>query len=145
MVDELKEYIINGKTYKVDGKTILLDYSEHEKQIAEVIAKETGKNVCLVPRITYPQNIQTADYLIDGIKYDLKTPLGAGKNTLYGMVKSKKRQANNFVICLDKTELTIQEVERQIEGIYHSEHTKFVDKIVLVKDNSIKKVYERKK
>lgn len=144
-VEDLQEYFVNGEAFKVDGKRVLLDYSEHEKEIANIIAKGTGKDIKMVPRITFPQNIQTPDYLIDGIKFDLKTPLGNGKNTLYGMVKSKKKQANNFVICADKTALSMDEIEQQIHGIYSSRNTAFVDIIILVKNQEIVKIYKRNK
>jgi len=144
-VSDLLEYVFNGEKFQVDGKRVLLDYSEHERKIAEIIAKESGKKVEMVPRVTFPQNVQTPDYLIDGMKFDLKTPTGNGKNTLYGMVKSKKRQANNFVICADQTILSMEDIEEQIRGIYSSTHTSFVDIIVLVRDEKIMKVYARKK
>ena len=144
-VEDLQEYFVNGEAFKVDGKRVLLDYSEHEKEIANIIAKGTGKDIKMVPRITFPQNIQTPDYLIDGIKFDLKTPLGNGKNTLYGMVKSKKKQANNFVICADKTALSMDEIEQQIQGIYSTRNTAFVDIIILVKNQEIVKIYKRNK
>ena len=144
-VEDLQEYFVNGVAFKVDGKRVLLDYSEPEKEIANIIAKGTGKDIKMVPRITFPQNIQTPDYLIDGIKFDLKTPLGNGKNTLYGMVKSKKKQANNFVICADKTALSMDEIEQQIQGIYSSRNTAFVDTIILVKNQEIVKIYKRNK
>lgn len=144
-VEDLQEYFVNGEAFKVDGKRVLLDYSEHEKEIANIIAKGTGKDIKMVPRITFPQNIQTPDYLIDGIKFDLKTPLGNGKNTLYGMVKSKKKQANNFVICADKTALSMDEIEQQIQGIYSSRNTAFVDIIIMVKNQEIVKIYKRNK
>ena len=101
-VEDLQEYFVNGEAFKVDGKRVLLDYSEHEKEIANIIAKGTGKDIKMVPRITFPQNIQTPDYLIDGIKFDLKTPLGNGKNTLYGMVKSKKNKQIILLYVLTK-------------------------------------------
>ncbi len=145
VVSERLEYLSDGKTFRVDGKNVILDYSEHELQIAEIIARESGKKVEIVPRVTFPQNIQTPDYLIDGVKFDLKTPRGNGKNTLYGMIKSKKRQANNFIICADQTALSIEDIEEQVKGIYSSRHTSFVDKIVLVKNGKIVKVYARKK
>lgn len=144
-IEDMLEYTVDGNTYVVDGKKVLLDYSAHEKNIAQLIANETGKEIKMVPRITYPQGIQTPDYLIDGARFDLKTPLGNGKNTIYGMVKSKKRQANNFVICADKTELNIEELKQQILDIYHSKNTSFVDTIILVKGNEIINVYKRKK
>lgn len=144
-VSEMREYKVNGESYKVDGKRILLDYSTHEKEIAKIIAKESGRNIQLVPRITFPQGIQTPDYLIDGMRYDLKTPIGNGKNTIYGMVKSKKKQSNNFVICADDTLLSNEELERQINDLYKSKHTSFIDSIVLIRENKILKVYSRKK
>lgn len=61
------------------------------------------------------------------------------------MVKSKKRQANNFVICADKTDLSIEELKRQILDIYRSKNTSFVDMIILIKDNKIINVYKRNK
>lgn len=122
-VKDILKVHINNEFFEVNGKTVLLDYSAHEKEIAEIIAEKCGKNVEMVPRVTYPQGIQTPDYLIDGSKYDLKTPIGNGKNTLYGMMKSKKRQANNFVICADKTELSTEELKRQIKAIYTSRNT----------------------
>ncbi|MFR4634061.1 MAG: hypothetical protein ACLT8I_16295 [Blautia faecis] len=80
--------------------------------------------------------------MINGSGYDLKTPLGNGKNTLYGMVKSKKKQANNFVICADKTELTVEELRQQIEDIFRSRNTAFVNTIVLIKNNKIVNIYK---
>lgn len=144
-VSDLLEYIVDGELYRVDNDKITLDYSGHEKQIAEIIAQKSGKQVQMVPRINYPQGIQTPDYLIDGARFDLKTPTGNGKNTLYGMVKSKKRQANNFVICADKTPLELNELIRQIKNIYLSKHTAFVDNIILVRDMKIVKAYRRNK
>lgn len=142
---DLFEYRVNGEIYKVDGSRIVLDYSKHEKEIAELIARETGRDVKMVPRVAYPQGVQTPDYLIDEVRFDLKTPEGKGKNTIYGLVKSKKKQSNNFIICADKTELSIDEIKRQVADIYHSKHTTFVDTIILVKDNKIISVYKRNK
>lgn len=97
----------------------------------------------MIPRISFPQNIKTPDYIIDGARFDLKTPEGNSKNTIYGMVKSKKKQANNYVICADKTPLDIKEIDRQIQGLYCSQHTRFVDTVVLIKDYKIIKAYKK--
>ena len=34
-VQDLQEYAVGGMTYKVDGHNVQLDYSAHEKEIAE--------------------------------------------------------------------------------------------------------------
>ena len=59
---------VKGKTYVVDGKKILQDHDKTEEKIADMIAKRTGKNVHLLPRIIEPKNVKCADYLIEGEK-----------------------------------------------------------------------------
>ena len=80
LVIEKPLYIINGKTYVVDGVHVILKPSERERKIAEILSSKYGKTVELVPQIVYPQGIKTPDYLIDGERFDLKSPTGEGKN-----------------------------------------------------------------
>ena len=47
-------------------------------------------------------------------------------------------------MCIDKTPLQIEEVERQIEGVYESKRTDFIDEVVVLKSGEIVKVYKRK-
>ena len=108
-------------------------------------SKMVHRSTNMVPRVVYPQGVQTPDYMIEGVGYDLKTPVGNGKNTIYGAVKSKKKQANNFIICIDETELSLAEIERQVKGIYTSDHTRFVDTILLMENGSIVRAFKRKK
>ena len=144
IVTDLTEYEVDGVVYKVDEIHVVLDYSQYEKEIANILAGKYGREANMIPRISYPQGISTADYLIDGVRYDLKTPRGKGKNTLYGMVKSKKRQANNFIVDLDRTELKIDEILKQNEDIFRSRHTDYVKEIVYIKNKEVIKAYERK-
>ena len=80
LVIEKPLYIINGKTYVVDGVHVILKPSEKERKIAEILSSKYGKTVELVLQIVYPQGIKTPDYLIDGERFDLKSPTGEGKN-----------------------------------------------------------------
>ena len=70
---------------------------------------------------------------------------GRGKNVLYGMISKNRKQASNFIYDLSNCPLDMDEIEGQIDGIYRSSHTLFVDKIILFKDDKILKVYKRKK
>lgn len=121
----------------------MLDPKENEKQIAEVVGKYKGKEVNIVPRIVFPQGISTPDYLIDGKKFDLKSPKGSGKSALYDMLHKKKNQADNFIFDISNCGLTVEEAKKQIEGIYKSSHTKFVEEIILVKDGKVIKEYRK--
>ena len=91
----------------------------------------------------HPQGIQTPDYMIDGDRFDLKSPTGRGKNLLYGMLAKKKRQSPNFIFDITGCPLSEEDIIRQIGGIYASRHTSFVEKIVIFKSREILKVFDR--
>lgn len=142
-VVEKWEYMVNGVKYMVDGKHIVLCPTEKERRIASVLSESYGKTVELVPRIMYPQGIQTPDYLIDGERFDLKCFQSSGPNVFYNLIAKKKKQSPNFIFEVTDCLLSIEEMEKQVEGLYRSKHTLFVEKIVLIKNGKIFRVYER--
>lgn len=142
-VSNLQKYTINGVTYEVDGKHIVLQPTERERDLAIILSEKYGKNVEFVPQVMYPQGLQTPDYLIDGERFDLKSPTGSGKNLLYGMIAKKKKQSPNFIFDITECPLSEDDIERQIYGLYISQHTKFIKKIVIVKNEEIIKVYDK--
>lgn len=141
---DMKEYDVNGVTYKVDGKRVTLHPTEQERSVAAVLSKKYGKIVEFVPQIMYPQGIQTPDYLINGERFDLKNFKSSGKNVFYNMIAKKKKQSPNFIFDITECPLSAEEIERQINGLYSSHHTRFIEKIVVMKDGKIEKVYMRK-
>jgi len=143
-VSEKREYIVNGVPYKVDGNHVILHPTEQEREIARVLSEKYGKAVELVPQIMYPQGIQTPDYMIDGDRFDLKSPTGKGKNLIYGLIAKKHKQADNFVVDISDCPLSIEEIEMQIESLYTSPRTGFLEKVILMKGGEILKVYGRK-
>ena len=60
------------------------------------------------------------------------------------MISKKKRQAGNFVLDISKCPLDEDEIYKQVDDIYWSRHTAFVDKIILIKDDQIRKILIRK-
>ena len=143
-VTEKQEYIVNGTTYTVDGKHVILRPTEQEKEVAAILSGKYGKTVELVPQIVFPLGIQTPDYLIDGDRFDLKSPIGRGKNLIYGLVAKKRKQSDNFIIDISGCPLSEEEIMRQIEGLYFSPRVGFLEKVVLMKNGEVLKVYERK-
>lgn len=142
-VVERQEYIIDGTTYKVDGKHVVLKPTEQERLIAEILSKKYGKTVELVPQVLYPQGIQTPDYLIDGERYDLKSPKGTGKNLLYGLIAKKRKQSHNFVVDITNCPLDMEKLEKQIDELYISPRVGFLEKLVLIKNGEVAKVLSR--
>lgn len=138
-----QEYTVNGTTYKVDGKHVILRPTQQEREVAAILSGKYGKTVEFVPQVMYPLGIQTPDYIIDGSRFDLKSPTGRGKNLLYGMLAKKKRQSPNFIFDITGCLLSEEDIIRQIEGIYSSRHTSFVEKIVVFRNGNILNAFDR--
>ena len=133
-----------GNKYKVDGKNVVLEPTKREKEVANILGKMYGGQVRIIPRVNEPPNIKTPDYIVNNEKFDLKEITGSGKYAIEGNLRKKKKQANNFIIDLTNSKIDFKEAERQIESIYRSKRYLWVDKIVIIKENTIIKIYQRK-
>lgn len=144
VVVEKQDYIVNGVLYKVDGKHVVLCPTVKEMEIADILKNKYGKNVELVPQVMFPQGIQTPDYLVDGERFDLKSPIGRGKNLLYGLIAKKRKQSHNFIIDVTDCPLKLEDLEKQAKDLYRSPRLGFLEKIVFIKDGKVEKVIFRK-
>lgn len=142
---DLQEWTVDGKVYPVDGHNVRFVYDDHEKRIAELLEREFGGEIYMVPKVEYPKSISTPDYLFRGDQFDLKTIKGKGKSVLYGAISKKKRQSSNFIFDLTDCPLLNNEILNQIRSIYKSDHTKFVDILMLVKNDKMLRVLARAK
>ncbi|KPJ22885.1 CdiA C-terminal domain-containing protein [Streptococcus phocae] len=114
----LNKYTKNGTIYQVDGHSVVLDHSSYEYQVASWLSKKTGLQVDMVPRVNFPENVNTPDYLIDGVPFDLKEITGLGKNVIDGNLRKAKKQAPNIIFDITKTPLSFEEIMGQLEHIY---------------------------
>mgnify|MGYP007111630016 CR=1 FL=1 len=142
-----KSIIVKSIEYKVDGKFVTFQHSEEEIHIAKVLSEKYAKKVYVLPKVNYPQGVKTHDYKIFDsdieVPYDLKTSIGNSKNTLYDMISKKKEQSEDFIFDLSKTKMSIDDAYSQINSIYKSKHTNFVQIIVVMKDDKILRVLRR--
>lgn len=142
-VTERKYFEYKGTKYEVDGKNVVLDYSEHEKEIAEWLEDTFGGEIYMIPRINYPEGISTPDYLWNSEYWDLKEIKGNSKQIFYHAVYKKKRQSSNFIFDVSSSKLSLEEVIDQIDSLYKRTDVPFVNKII-VKKNNIFLVFKRK-
>lgn len=142
-VEDRQYFKKDGIKYQVDGKNVVLDYSNKEKVIAEWLENTFGGELYMLPRINNPEGIQTADYLFRNEYWDLKTISGKSKQGLYHSIYKKKTQSNNFIFEIISSELSINELQKQIYNLYNRKDTEFLQKIILKKGNDIF-VYKRK-
>lgn len=133
----------NGVKYKVDGKYIKLEPTQRETEVARLLGKTYGGNIKIIPKVSEPASIKTPDYMINGQKFDLKEIEGNGRNTLDGAIKRQKRQANNFIFDITKTEMEENEAIQQIQKIYQSKHREWINTILLVEGNKVLKIFKR--
>lgn len=144
-VQDLHSYVVDGVSYTVDGHNVVLDYSPHEKEIAELLEQELGGEIFMVPRINSPQGVSTPDYLFRGKGYDLKT-IGqdAGPKTILNRIKKAKRQAHNFIIDVTAAkQLSDELIDKQIKRVFQEKETQFVDEIVIIRNDQIVKIIKR--
>ncbi|MDD6277981.1 MAG: hypothetical protein PUA55_05375 [Mycoplasma sp.] len=99
----------------------------------------------MLPRINIPEGIQTADYLFRGEKWDLKEIKSTGKNVLDNRVNGLKKQSNNFIFDISNTSISIKEIKNQIDKLYESPNRKWINKIMLIKNQKLICIYIRKK
>lgn len=139
--DPGKVFYKDGQRYEIDNHHVKFEPSQHEREIAEVLAEQLHERVILQPKIDDPPSIRMPDYIINGQGYDLKTVSGKGKNTLDSAVKDRKGQATTFVFDVTNFKVSEDDMLRQASHII--ERREWIDKIILIRDNNIIRVFER--
>lgn len=143
-VTEMNFWEHNGQKYQVDGKHVVLDYSQKEKEVGEWLSKKFGVNVQHVPKVNFPLGVPTPDYLINGKRFDLKEISGHGKNVVDNNMRKSKKQANNFVIELERTDISAEEVLKQLNNIYRSGR-RDVDIVIVKRGEQLVDIVQKKK
>ena len=145
-VVDLQEYVVGGVTYKVDGRNVQLDYKPYEKEIAELLEREVGGEIFMVPRVNNPQGVKTPDFLFHGKGYDLKTLHNpTGKNPIFNRIQNAKGQSKNFILDLTDAGLDDKLIQKQLEKVFSDKSTEFVDEVVIIRNGKIEKVLKRQK
>lgn len=136
-----KVFYKDGQRYEIDGHHVKFEPSQHEREIAEVLAEQMHDRVILQPKIEYPKGIKMPDYTIGGKSYDLKTITGSGKNIIDNNVKGNEKQAKNFIFDITNCKLSEDDLVNQVEFVMW--RRSFVDKIIFVRNKQIIRVFER--
>lgn len=110
----------NGVTYTVDGHNVVSDHSNHEHSVANWLSAKTGLKVDILPRVNYPKNIKTPDYLIGGVPFDLKGFSGGGKYVIDNNARKAKEQTPNIIFDATKSPLSDEDLLRQLNDVYQS-------------------------
>lgn len=135
----------DGIKYYVDGKSVVLDYSLEEKNVADWLENTFGGEIYMVPRVNNPDSISTPDYLFRGEKYDLKEITGSSTRIIDNAIKGKQKQAMNFILDITNSKSSKAELLKQAKAIYNSKGRVWVNRIIMKKYDELIVILERKK
>ena len=143
-VSEMSFWEHNGTRYEVDNKNVIFKPTRREKEVGKLLADTLGSHVVHVPEVHNPNFVKTPDYLIDGVRWDLKEIEKTGKNNIDNAIAGKKEQARSFIIDVSKTLMDIDEAYSKINRIYFNRHRNWVENIILIKGDKIIDIFKRK-
>lgn len=144
-VQIMNNWEYNGKKYLADGKNVILDYSNSEKETAEWLENTFGGKIYMCPRVNNPIGVNTPDYLWKNEYWDLKKITGNGNRTIDSAIKKKKNQASNFIFDVSNSKLSNEDIKEQLEKIYSNKDRYWVNKLLIKRDNDVVVIYERNK
>ena len=75
----------------------------------------------------------------------LKEIKSTGKNVLDNRVNGLKKQSNIFIFDISNTPISTREIKNQIDKLYESPNRKWINKIMLIKNQKLICIYIRKK
>lgn len=140
----------DGVKYKVNGKNVIFNPDEDERKCATILSETFGEDVIMLPKVNNPQGIKSADYIFKDEFLDLKTINKSNKQQLsrdaiYNSLKNCQKQSNNFILDITNYIYDENTINEQIDKIYNSKHRSWVDKIYILKNGKIIKIFKRKK
>lgn len=142
-----KYYVYNNIKYKVDGKHIVLDYSNKEKNIALWLEKKFGGKIYILPKINYPKNIKTPDYLFRNEKWDLKTMTEKAVSktrAVDNIIKSSKFQTDNIILDITNTTIDKSNIIKQVKKVFSTSGREWLKVIIVIDNYNLIGIYKRK-
>lgn len=136
-------YLHDRKKLLVDGKNVVYEPSKEELKTAELLAKELGLNVEVLPRVNEPEGVKSPDYLLNGIKADRKGPSGSGKQTIFNQIKEIKGQSNVMVMDISNTGLTEARIRADLEKAFSYKSCNHLDAVIVIKNEKVLFILER--
>ena len=84
---------------------------QHERDAAEILALHFNTFVEFLPRA----NGKSADFIIDGVIWELKSPTGTGKHNIKRQLQYAKHQSVNVIIDAGRSKLHKAKIRREVE------------------------------
>nr|WLJ25819.1 MAG: minor capsid protein [Firmicutes phage HS10] len=145
VLSDLDEVVIDGETYTVNNRNVVLDPTEYERSIGQWIVDELGGTVQFHPRVLFPKGIRTPDYIWEEEAWDLKTVNRHSKNTISTAVKNMKGQSTNIILNLIDDSYSDDDLTSELERVYGNKRYRYLDKTLIIRDGRLYGIFKRKK
>ncbi len=101
--------------YEITAATLLADYFKAD---VEFILRSNQK---------------TPDFLISGVRWELKSPTGDGKYNVQHQIKAAAKQSTNMVFDARRSKMHMSKIRNEVER--HFNYTKPIKRLVLIDKN----------
>ena len=108
--------------------------SETEISAAYILADFFQADVKFIPR----ENHKTPDYLIDGVKWELKSPTGTGKYNIQHCLQDALKQSSYIIIDVRASKQHMEKIKHELHHQFSL--TKKIDRLLMI--NKARKVVE---
>ena len=142
-VEEVYKFTQDGAKYVVDGKAVVFEPSQSERNIAELLRSNLGGEIMLMPRVNSPDNVKVSDYLFRGVRYDLKHITTPGPNVVKNRIGKSTAQTDNFIFDFTENPRTYSNLEQQVAKAFTVQSLRSMKTAIIVKDNEIKRIFRR--
>ena len=96
--------------------------AKHELATARYFA-DRGKNIVFIKPSNIPDH-HRPDFLMDGIEWEIKSPIGKGKRTIEKNYSKAASQSKNIIFDLRRINIPEKECIAQLKKEFEDKHTK---------------------
>ncbi len=141
-------YEDSGNIYYVDNKKVVMDYSKKELEIANWLKDTFNEKVILLPKVNYPEHVQTPDYIFKGEKWDLKEIKNATSKlrAVDNVIKKSKNQSENFILDITSSNLDDSLIIKQVINTFsHGKcYRHWVKRIIIKRNDNLIGFFEKR-
>ena len=129
------------KTYRVILETGPKDTPRpHELKAAKVIAEYFKTDIVFLRT----SSMKTPDLKVGNIVWELKSPIGDGKNTIHNTFKTARKQSANIIIDLSRCKMHQTKAISNIKHIYSKRRNKNGKLLIITKTRHVLDISDKK-
>lgn len=111
--------------------------AQYELTAAQLLADYFKTDVEFISR----SNHKTPDFLISGVKWELKSPTGTGKYNVQHQVKAAAKQSENVIFDARRSKMHMSKIRNEV--MRNFQYTKPIKRLILI--DKTKKIIELSK